>query len=38
MIKGDLNRMGDYVAREPLLSTVADFLGERKVRDLEVGK
>ena len=33
MIKGDLNRIGDYVAKEPLLATVADFLGERRDGD-----
>ena len=38
MIKGDLNRIGDYVAKEPLLATVADFLGERRAGDLEIGK
>ena len=38
MIKGNLQKMGDYVAKEPLLAPLADFLSEKKPEELEVGK
>ncbi len=38
MIKGDLRKIGDYVAKEPRLAMVADFLGEKDAESLEIGK